>query len=546
MSGGQPMDPSTRNSMEEHFQRDLHGVRLHADATAQAQAASLGAKAFTAGNNIWFGPGHGPGDRRLLKHELAHVMQQAQGQTNGLDGTAGDPALRASLEHEAEQASRNARITSPSNHAHSREKFSQVASAVQLDREDSPAAKGFKLPKLPEMITVEGAQTRKISTRSREFFQSYADFNISTIKYYSTPEPNLKPEYSRFWVTYENGKKAEFELDRFPRRTKVTQSSARPAPNLLHLPQITSAPLVFDQMGGIIFPKLYNDETAPNMMDVANSIRFNHEQRAWRLQFAEVVQTFASLIATTVATHQTVTGAVGPVSEITAGVRRGAPKAKAFIAGKLGKISGKGSTSVPPGFQEEPMGGGSNVPGETAQEAGTPQPSSIKKKGIPSTGTAGGRKASAQALAKTEKAASSKVQLTASEEAIANELLVEHSQDAQAHPEAVRRVAQGAVAKPKEGEDVILRGGKRREFQVIEKASTWDDISRKAADKSRQAGQGGEIYLQINSPEANRSQLVKQAAAASRLGSERNPSLSGKRLVLMGPTGEVWWNGVFK
>jgi hypothetical protein len=66
--------------MEPRFSRDLGGVRAHIDRTAAAAAAAVGAAAFTVGLHIVFGdgryqPGTAPG-RRLLAHELAHVVQQ--------------------------------------------------------------------------------------------------------------------------------------------------------------------------------------------------------------------------------------------------------------------------------------------------------------------------------------------------------------------------------------------------------------------------------------------------------------------------------------
>lgn len=62
------------------FGHDFAQVRVHDDARAAAQADALGARAYTLGEDIVFGagqyrPGH-PDGRRLLAHELAHVVQQ--------------------------------------------------------------------------------------------------------------------------------------------------------------------------------------------------------------------------------------------------------------------------------------------------------------------------------------------------------------------------------------------------------------------------------------------------------------------------------------
>lgn len=82
-SPGQPLDPETRAFFEPRFDRDFSQVRVHADAPSAESAAMLKARAYTLGNNIVFGAGErAPGaDRRLLAHELTHVIQQQRGQS---------------------------------------------------------------------------------------------------------------------------------------------------------------------------------------------------------------------------------------------------------------------------------------------------------------------------------------------------------------------------------------------------------------------------------------------------------------------------------
>lgn len=71
---GQPLPGGPRQRLERYFQADLSGVRLHTDAAARRQAEGLNARAFTRGQDIWFGAGPGPADERLLAHEVAHVV----------------------------------------------------------------------------------------------------------------------------------------------------------------------------------------------------------------------------------------------------------------------------------------------------------------------------------------------------------------------------------------------------------------------------------------------------------------------------------------
>ena len=81
-SGGRPLDPDTRSFMEPRFGHDFSKVRIHDNASASSSAQSVAARAYTVGSNIAFrsgefAPGSGEG-RRLLAHELTHVVQQGQ------------------------------------------------------------------------------------------------------------------------------------------------------------------------------------------------------------------------------------------------------------------------------------------------------------------------------------------------------------------------------------------------------------------------------------------------------------------------------------
>jgi Domain of unknown function (DUF4157) len=79
-STGISLDSKTKALMESHFAHDFGRVRIHADEKAALSAKYVKARAYTVGNNIVFGQGeYQPGTRegkRLLAHELTHVMQQ--------------------------------------------------------------------------------------------------------------------------------------------------------------------------------------------------------------------------------------------------------------------------------------------------------------------------------------------------------------------------------------------------------------------------------------------------------------------------------------
>jgi hypothetical protein len=101
-SPGQPLDAATRTFFEPRFGRSFEHVRVHADADAAASARAMNALAYTIGRDIIFADSHHQPrtneGRRLLAHELAHVVQQRgsaralQRQTDAPDGIQTAPA----------------------------------------------------------------------------------------------------------------------------------------------------------------------------------------------------------------------------------------------------------------------------------------------------------------------------------------------------------------------------------------------------------------------------------------------------------------------
>lgn len=82
---GQPLDEGTRADLKARFDHDFGDVRVHADAQAAESARAVGAKAYTVGSHVVFGPGRyqpetAPG-RQLIAHEAAHVVQQSRSRT---------------------------------------------------------------------------------------------------------------------------------------------------------------------------------------------------------------------------------------------------------------------------------------------------------------------------------------------------------------------------------------------------------------------------------------------------------------------------------
>ena len=78
--GGRGLDPSLARSFEPSLGETLADVRVHTDAGAAALARAVSARAFTVGNDIFFGSGeYRPGSsagNELIAHEVAHTIQQ--------------------------------------------------------------------------------------------------------------------------------------------------------------------------------------------------------------------------------------------------------------------------------------------------------------------------------------------------------------------------------------------------------------------------------------------------------------------------------------
>jgi uncharacterized protein DUF4157 len=85
--------------MEQRFRHDFSRVRVHTGEAAEQSARDVNANAYTVGHNIVFGGGRFAPEtnegRRLIAHELTHVVQQS-----GLERAAAGlieqaPAVRA-------------------------------------------------------------------------------------------------------------------------------------------------------------------------------------------------------------------------------------------------------------------------------------------------------------------------------------------------------------------------------------------------------------------------------------------------------------------
>lgn len=82
-NSGMPLPAGLQDDMERRFGCDFADVRIHDNPRAASCAGSFSAKAITVGNNIAFSRGyfspHAHVGKKLIAHELAHVVQQRRG-----------------------------------------------------------------------------------------------------------------------------------------------------------------------------------------------------------------------------------------------------------------------------------------------------------------------------------------------------------------------------------------------------------------------------------------------------------------------------------
>jgi Domain of unknown function (DUF4157) len=144
--GGQPLEPGVRARMEQSLGHDFGDVRVHTDRQAADSAASVQAKAYTAGSNVVFGdgqyaPGTADGDRTLA-HELTHVVQQRSGPVDGTPVSGGikvsDPSDR--FEQAADAAAEAATSGAPvqRQEAPEEELEEEPVQALALQRQEAP------------------------------------------------------------------------------------------------------------------------------------------------------------------------------------------------------------------------------------------------------------------------------------------------------------------------------------------------------------------------------------------------------------------------
>jgi hypothetical protein len=145
---GRPLDDSTRQFMEARLGQDFSDVRIHTDAKASESAKSVQAHAYTVGNDVVFqGDRYAPetdAGKRMLAHELTHVVQQRSGPVAGTPAPGGirlshpSDAFERAAEHSADRV-----MATPSPNAAAVSTSPGPAVQRQEEQEDETAQGSF-------------------------------------------------------------------------------------------------------------------------------------------------------------------------------------------------------------------------------------------------------------------------------------------------------------------------------------------------------------------------------------------------------------------
>jgi Zn-dependent peptidase ImmA (M78 family) len=176
-SPGQPLDAATRAYMEPRIGHDFSKVRVHTDAKAAESAQAVHAAAYTIGPDIAFGaeqytPETSEG-RRLLAHELTHVVQQERGAVQGHAGfrqsediyeQEADVVARSVLSEQHGAALENTRVGSSSDVAEAEPTAPLTVQAAPIAIQRQRDIKNFE----PELIESTAESLQQTSDRTRQ------------------------------------------------------------------------------------------------------------------------------------------------------------------------------------------------------------------------------------------------------------------------------------------------------------------------------------------------------------------------------------------
>lgn len=192
---GRTMEGGIRSRLESSFRCDLSRVRVHSDESAARAASAINARAFTLGQNIWFGRNefapHSAGGFHLLAHEVAHTIQQGA-QTPVVQrslpvGAVDDPA-EAAAERAADAALRTASVPQLGN---SQAVIRRAPTGFPLVEDSGPGL---------------GRDKKRVSLdEHRRYIVKRTAVGTKRTKRIPTPPPDVEPgaDFAKVWIQVE-------------------------------------------------------------------------------------------------------------------------------------------------------------------------------------------------------------------------------------------------------------------------------------------------------------------------------------------------------
>jgi hypothetical protein len=169
--GGAPLDKDTRGFMESRLGADFSDVRVHTDATASDSARSVQAYAYTVGSDVVFQSGkyepESDSGKRMLAHELTHVVQQRSGPVDGTPAPGGIQVSHPSDRFEqAAESTANRVMSSPT--ASAPPTTAAAAASVQRQEEEEEVQGTFVQRQEDDEEEVQGAFVQREAADDEE------------------------------------------------------------------------------------------------------------------------------------------------------------------------------------------------------------------------------------------------------------------------------------------------------------------------------------------------------------------------------------------
>ncbi len=193
------LDPGTRSTMESGIGRDFSNVRIHDGARAANAARNLRAKAFTVGNDVFFGAGqyrpHSRSGQRLIAHELTHTVQQTGGSGHAQPARIQRDTGAGNSDIEPDNDQRDTDEPAPPNTFEDPQKgkIDLAKKEIELPKlilpelvgalkgtaggENVPAAKNGTLPAAGSQYRLPPVPTRDPGSNAHEVWTAYAQAN---------------------------------------------------------------------------------------------------------------------------------------------------------------------------------------------------------------------------------------------------------------------------------------------------------------------------------------------------------------------------------